>query len=262
MDDEVLACGGMLARLPQKDRIHLIYATDGSRSPVPLYLWMGKPALDLPRIRMQEAREAMAVLGVPETNLRFLGLKDGRLERHADELISGVADAIAETRPDRIFIPFRYDRHPDHLALGRAALGALRILGCDARVYEYFVYYRFRFLSGGDIRRFIRPELLVRVDVDDCSSRKREALVRYRSQTTCLYGWQRRPILPPERVEEVSVSPELFLRHDARYPGPAVFASAATWIRVVHRVEPWLKQAKEHILAPFRPRTMSDERRS
>lgn len=262
MDDEVLACGGMIARLPRKDRIHLVYATDGARSPVPLYPWMGKAAPDLAQIRMQEAREAMAVLGVPEENLRFLGLEDGRLNRHAGELIAGVADAIAETRPDRIFIPFRYDRHPDHLALGRATLRALQILACNCQVYEYFVYYRFRFLAGGDIRRFIRPELLVRVDVDPCSSRKRDALVRYRSQTTCLYGWQRRPILPRERVEEVSASPELFLRHDPRYPGPAVFARAATWIRVVHRVEPWLKQTKEHILAALRPRTIADERRS
>jgi LmbE family N-acetylglucosaminyl deacetylase len=261
MDDEVLACGGTIARFPQKDRIHLIYATDGSRSPVPSCPWMGKPAPDLAQIRMQEAREAMAVLGVPEKNLRFLGLEDGQLDRHSRELVSMMSRAIVETKPDQIFIPFRYDRHPDHLALTRATLNALHILEYDAHVYEYFVYYRFRFLSGGDIRRFIRPELLSSVDIRPFSSRKKEALLRYRSQTTCLYGWQRRPILPQERVEEVSNSPEVFLTYDLVYPGPSVFASAAHWIRVVHRVEPWLKQTKEHMLALFRQRKMADGRR-
>lgn len=262
MDDEVLACGGTIARLPQKGRIHLVYAADGARSPVPLYPWMGKPAPDLAQIRMQEAREAMAVLGVPENNLRFLGLEDGQLDRHSRELVSMMAGAIVEIKPDQIFVPFRYDRHPDHLALTRATLEALQLLAYDAQVYEYFVYYRFRFLSGGDIRRFIRPELLLSVDIRPYSSRKKEALLRYRSQTTCLYGWQRRPILPQERVEEVSQSPEVFLPYNPGFPGPSVFASAAHWIRVVHRVEPWLKQTKEHMLQLFRQRRMADGRRS
>jgi LmbE family N-acetylglucosaminyl deacetylase len=172
-----------------------------------------------------------------------------------------MARAIVETKPDRIIIPFRYDRHPDHLALNRATLKAVQILPCDAQVYEYFVYSRFRLLSGGDIRRFIRPELLLSVDIRPFSSRKKEALLRYRSQTTCLYGWQRRPVLPEERVEEVSNSPEVFLPYDPGYPGPSVFAGAAHWIRVVHRVEPWLKNTKERMLMLFRQGKTADGRR-
>ena len=36
MDDEALACGGLIAKLPQKDRIHILYATDGMKSPAPI----------------------------------------------------------------------------------------------------------------------------------------------------------------------------------------------------------------------------------
>ena len=251
MDDEVLACGGTISRLPQKEQIHLIYATDGARSPVPLYPWMGKPATNLAKLRMREAKDAMSVLGVPEKNLRFLGLEDGRLQRHSRKLTSMMAESIDETKPEQIFIPFRYDRHPDHLALTLATIEALKILDYDANVFEYFVYHRFRLLTGGDIRRHIRPEMLVCVDIRPFSSRKHEALLRYRSQTTCLYEWQRRPILPGDRVDEVSQSPEYFLYHDPLYPGPAVFKSDAHWIRAVHFVEPRLKQTKEYMLALF-----------
>ena len=36
MDDEALACGGLLAQLPDPTRIHVVYATDGTQSPAPV----------------------------------------------------------------------------------------------------------------------------------------------------------------------------------------------------------------------------------
>jgi hypothetical protein len=47
MDDEVLACGGAIVSLPDKDGMHLIYATDESKSPVPLFPWSGSIAPDM-----------------------------------------------------------------------------------------------------------------------------------------------------------------------------------------------------------------------
>jgi GlcNAc-PI de-N-acetylase len=47
MDDEVLACGGTIGSLADKDCIHLIYATDGLKSPVPMYPWSGATAPDM-----------------------------------------------------------------------------------------------------------------------------------------------------------------------------------------------------------------------
>src|SRR6266498_2234255 len=79
MDDEVLACGGTIARLPQKKQIHCVYATDGSKSPVPPCSWLGSAAPDLSSIRMQEARMSGSVLGIPQENLHFLQFPDGKL---------------------------------------------------------------------------------------------------------------------------------------------------------------------------------------
>ena len=40
MDDEALACGGAIARLSDKGRVHLVYATDGTQAPEPIVPWL------------------------------------------------------------------------------------------------------------------------------------------------------------------------------------------------------------------------------
>ena len=81
MDDEALACGGLIAKLPHKDRIHIIYATDGMKSPAPIIPGRDKISPDLGKIRMQESIEAMKLLGVPEQNLHFLCLPEAQLTK-------------------------------------------------------------------------------------------------------------------------------------------------------------------------------------
>jgi hypothetical protein len=54
--------------------------------------------------------------------------------------------------------------------------------------------------------------------------------------------------LPEKRVEQVSRSAELFLRHDPKLPAASVFKSLGLWIRIDHRLEPFLKDCKERAL--------------
>jgi LmbE family N-acetylglucosaminyl deacetylase len=254
MDDEILACGGTLAQLPDKERIHVAFATDGSRSPVPTFQWQGRPATELPAIRRDEAAAALGVLGIGSERVDFWDLPDGALARHTREMRQQLAILIDRVRPDSIFTPFRFDRHPDHLALHRATLWAASRGVARVAIVEYFVYYRWALISGGDVRRFMKPGLLMEVDVSSEADRKLEALHRYRSQTTLFYPWQDRPILPAERVAEVCRTPEYFLRYDAESPGASVFARSRRWIRLVHAVEPMLKRRKEEVLALLRAR--------
>jgi LmbE family N-acetylglucosaminyl deacetylase len=249
MDDEVLACGGTIAHLPRKEKIHLLYATDGTKSPVPMFSWMGKPIPNLSDIRTDEAKAALAVLGVPDENIRFLALPDGNLKRFQDELVTLISKQIKYTRPDHIFLPFRFDRHPDHLATTRATYRALQAENSHADVLEYFVYYRYRLLPGRDIRKYVRPEHIIEIDIKTHAAKKKEALQCFESQTKIIFNWQERPILTKDRVEEVSYLPEVFLRYDRQYPGPSVFINSGTWIRFVHRFEPLLKDKKERALA-------------
>jgi LmbE family N-acetylglucosaminyl deacetylase len=201
MDDEVLACGGTIAQLPQKERIHVVYATDGMESPAPVLPWRDAISPDLGVVRMREAKAAMECLGVPEKNIHFLGLPDGQLESYRAEL------------------------------------------------NEYFIYYRSRLLPAGDIRQYIHPQHLVAVNIEAVLAQKRAALDCFKSQTTRFYTWQSRPNLTKPLLDEVSRTPEFFLRYNPSFPGAAIFSRAVPWIRFVHRTEPYLKKRKDHVVA-------------
>jgi LmbE family N-acetylglucosaminyl deacetylase len=244
MDDEILACGGLLARLPQKERIHIVFATDGMKSPAPVLPWRDAITPDLGALRRDESRAAAALLGVPAGNLEFLCLPEADLTRNRLELDRLVRRSIAAISPDHILVPFRYDRHLDHLAVNHAVFEARAAGLTQAEITEYFVYYRWRLLRRRDVRRYVRPELLIAVDLDSAAGRKRAALDCFTTQTTCFYPWQTRPILRPELLDEECAGPELFLRAPWSMRGTQVFTGSAAWIRVAHRLEPHLVRWK------------------
>jgi hypothetical protein len=116
-------------------------------------------------------------------------------------------------------------------------------------VFEYFVYYRWRLLPAGDVRRYIRPQLLSQVAIEDVSTRKRAALECFVSQTTRFYAWQSRPCLGQKLLDERSREPEFLMRTDPSLSGTAVFERLVTWIRCVHRWEPLAKRVKDQVVA-------------
>ena len=242
MDDEALACGGLLARLPHKDRIQLIYATDGRRSPAPIVPGHDKVSQDLGEMRISESMAAMRMLGVPRDNLHFLRLPEANLTQHRRALKEELRRLLQATQPDFVFVPFRYDRHPDHLVINHIVTQWHNLGLITAQVVEYFVYYRWRLLPMRDVRCYIEPRQLLQLDISSVADEKRAALNCFRSQVTRLYAWQTRPILTPALLDEECQQPEVFLRHEPDVPGPAVFTHAAAWIRLVHRLEPILQK--------------------
>lgn len=244
MDDEVLACGGLVASLPDPAQAFVVYATDGMRSPAPPFPSRERVPADLGAVRRRESVEAMGLLGVPAGNLRFLDLPESGLSRHLGRLRTGLLAAIEAARPDHVLVPFRFDRHTDHLAVNRVMTHALLDGKYHGTLAEYFVYHRWRLLPGRDLRGYIRPDQLLQVDMAPVAARKRAALACFRSQVTLFYPWQTRPILTAELLEDECRRPEQFLLHDPTLPGTRVFTSARAWIPVVHRVEPALQKAK------------------
>lgn len=252
MDDEMLACGGTMALLPDKQRIHLIYATDGMRSPAPIVPWRDEITADLGETRVREAQEALSLIGVPPSNAHFLRLPEAELQEHKEELRRCLIERIEQIQPDLIFMPFRYDRHPDHLAINHVITAAHSQHNWRSQIIEYFVYYRWRLLPARDVRLYIRPEHLLEVDTSEVAEEKRAALDCFRSQTTHFYDWQTRPILTPMLLDDTSQTPELFLRYDSQFPGPSIFAKSIPWIRFVHRAEPFLQKSKYLVGANFK----------
>jgi LmbE family N-acetylglucosaminyl deacetylase len=253
MDDEVLACGGALALLPDKAAWHVVYATDGMGSPEPVLPWRDKISLDLGRTRQAEAEAAMALLGLPPANVHFINLPDGRLHRHMLPLCQAIMRLVAWLKPDHVLVPFRYDRHPDHLAVNHTLMRLAQEGSFQGTLTEYFVYHRWRLLPAGDVRRYLRRDLLHEVDVTAVAHRKRAALDCFKSQTTCFYPWQARPNLTPRFLDSVCREVEMFLRSPAPVRGAAVFTRATAWIRLAHRLEPLLKRFKDRALALRQP---------
>jgi LmbE family N-acetylglucosaminyl deacetylase len=244
MDDEALACGGLIAKLPQKDCVHLIYATDGCKSPAPILPGRDAVHPNLGEIRVRESIAAMRHLGIPETNLHFLRLPEGELSKYIGELEHTLLKAILDISPDTLVIPFRYDRHPDHLAINRIVMDALKGRLLEAKIIEYFVYYRSRLLPLRDIRKYIHPKHLIQLEIEDVANQKRKALDEFTSQTTLFYDWQTRPILTPSLLDEECHNPEYFLLYDPSLPGATVFTKSVLWIRIAHRIEPYLQKWK------------------
>ena len=87
------------------------------------------PRADIPGIRQAEQRAAAKCVGVED--VRFLGYKDGMVEATLG-LRKDIARVIRQVRPDRVVLPSperNFDRiyagHPDHRAVGSAALDAV-----------------------------------------------------------------------------------------------------------------------------------------
>jgi LmbE family N-acetylglucosaminyl deacetylase len=244
MDDEALACGGLIALLPDKENIHLVYVTDGMKSPSPIVPGRDKISPDLGDIRVRESISAMTKLGVPEGNLKFLNFPEGKLKDAKAELKTELEKSISTIKPDFIFIPFRFDKHPDHLVINQTAVQIFQEKKSDVQIIEYFIYHRWRLLPGKDIRHYISSNHIIKIDISSVAQVKREALNSYKTQTTNFYAWQNRPILTSRLLDEECQNPEYFLKYDSAYQGSSIFDKSVALIHFAHQLEPTLVRWK------------------
>lgn len=116
MDDEVIGCGGVVARhVAAGARVAVAYMTDGrggaSFPPGGTATEIAAHRLELCAARKREARAAAAILGIQE--LYFLDAVDRSL-RPDDAIVDALARRVAELRPEIIYLPFAMDMHGDH----------------------------------------------------------------------------------------------------------------------------------------------------
>jgi len=135
--------------------VRLVIATDGDRG-------THDPAVSresLAALRRAESRRAGQTLGL--SGIVFLGKEDGEL--YADHsLRRDLARVYRQTRPDRLitFDPWRrYELHPDHRAIGFAAL--------DARLAARLPHYYSDLLRDGLEPCTIAEILLFNTDAPD-----------------------------------------------------------------------------------------------
>jgi LmbE family N-acetylglucosaminyl deacetylase len=121
-DDETVSCGGTLHRLARAGcHVTLVVLTRGERgNPA------GEPSLPLAGVRVEEARQAAAALGVARLVQHDLG--DGELAQHRPQLARVLAEEIARTAPDLVIThdPTGVYGHEDHVACSDAVTEVCR----------------------------------------------------------------------------------------------------------------------------------------
>ncbi len=177
-DDEVLGCGGTIARLAREGHeIYLSIVAEGmtSRS-------ASRAASDPVQVESlhARAREAAKLLGVKETFLH--SLPDNRLDSvPLLEVIKIVEALVAQTSPERIYTHHPGDLNIDHQVVSRAVLTATRpIPGCPVReIYQFEVpsSTEWAFQVGGDS---FRPNTFF--DISQTLELKLQAMACYESE--------------------------------------------------------------------------------
>lgn len=116
-DDEILGCGGTLARLASEGHeVHVAVATRGS-----------PPAFSEESVARvaAEMKSAHAQIGIAKTHQ--LDFPAAALDTvPASELNAAIGQLVAEVRPDTLLLPFVGDIHGDHQLAFLAAMVAAR----------------------------------------------------------------------------------------------------------------------------------------
>ena len=110
-DDEVLGCGGLVARLADAGAVvRVLFLTDSGHTE-------GSAIADedrdgYRRRRRREAAEAAQILGLAGSD--HLELPDGELHRHLEAAERGIRRALLSQRPELVLVPSPLEVTPDH----------------------------------------------------------------------------------------------------------------------------------------------------
>ena len=135
-DDETLGAGGLLATASAAgERIDVVLLSSGEGSHPGSRT---HDAADLATLRVEETRAALSLLA-PRARLRAIGLPDGDLASHEDEIVEAIVRTVGEDGSRTVIAAtWRHDGHADHEAAGRAA--AVAAHRTDARLIEYPIW--------------------------------------------------------------------------------------------------------------------------
>lgn len=165
-DDDIIGCGGTLYKYNKQGKtIYVAYLTDGTGGrPEEV------PAGDISRLRYEEAKRALEVLGIPSEKCFCLGIRDGSVSECSDG--GKVRDAIARIKPGLIFTPYIMDIHPDHRGANYLLANYLENFGQECpEVREILMY---------EVWTPLIPN--VGVNITDIMDKKLEALRQHQSQ--------------------------------------------------------------------------------
>ncbi len=186
-DDEVLACGGLLAsHTARGGDCAVVAVTDGEASHT------GSPSVsarELAHTRRAESIQGLQALGVPRASIVRLGLPDGQVRDYAAQISSALQ--LILQRDDVVVSTWRLDGHPDHEATAETVAVVCARLGCrfmEAPVWMWHwaapgsTQVPWRELKGFDLG-------------EDAWALKQQALMAHATQLTPRDGPDPEPVL-------------------------------------------------------------------
>jgi LmbE family N-acetylglucosaminyl deacetylase len=194
-DDEVLACGGLLASHAVRGGDCVVIAvTDGEASHA------GSPTVvpkELAHMRRAESLQGLETLGVHGADIAHtarivrLGVPDGQVEAHTGALISALQ--LILQRDDVVVGTWRLDGHPDHEATGVALAAVCAQKGC--RFIEAPVWMWHWAAPGEHLVPWHRLRAFELTDEE--MALKQQALAAHATQLTPRDGPNPEPVLGP-----------------------------------------------------------------
>ncbi len=130
-DDEVFGCGGAIMRhVAAGDALLVIVVSDGEYRAEP------EQMAAYANTRREESRQAALKLGYGCPT--FWGFPDRGIE-YGEQLLHHIEGAVNDFNADLVYAPSIFEMHPDHRALGMAAVEAVRRHSGELRIALYEV---------------------------------------------------------------------------------------------------------------------------
>jgi LmbE family N-acetylglucosaminyl deacetylase len=181
-DDETLGCGGAIALLRSLNcDVRVLVISNGTLSHPNSQKY---PAPVLQALRESETLEALTMLGVNPNDVTFCGMQDGSISTQYNSAIASCSDYLREIAPQIIFLPWRYDPHPDHRATSKLIHTALGNLDLSPRIIEYPIW-DWDLAQRGNLSESEKVTSW-RLDIAAVVELKQQAIACYRSQITNL----------------------------------------------------------------------------
>jgi LmbE family N-acetylglucosaminyl deacetylase/SAM-dependent methyltransferase len=138
-DDESLGAGGLIATAAARGlptSVLVATAGEGSHPSSPTHT----PGA-LARLRRRELAEAAVALGLEESAVATMGIPDGHVVEHRDEITAAIVELVGDGRNTLLVAPYRADGHPDHDEMGTCAAAAAHRTGAMLAEYPIWLWH-------------------------------------------------------------------------------------------------------------------------
>lgn len=202
-DDEVLACGGLMASASALGiPVMVISVTDGEACYPDEAAW---PPRVLRQARQKELEQALHKLGLADAERRAWHIGDGEVAAAEAQIGERLHRLLRSD--DLVLAPWRLDGHPDHEAVGRACVQAAAARGSCLREYPVWGWHWLdpalaHSAWSGAARYPLAPGVV---------ARKRAAIEAFATQTGAVEGLASPPILPAHVLQRFHRNYEVLL---------------------------------------------------